>query len=115
MPAEQLPVDQVPAEKVTVPADPGPFVFDPAHIALVLIDMQRDFVEPGGFGETLGNDAGIRRGDLTDVLPGTVRVAQLLDSAAGHRADPALHRAADRRAGIRLGYLRRTRWPSSSQ
>jgi nicotinamidase-related amidase len=41
---------------VTVPADPYPFVFDPAHAALLVIDMQRDFVEPGGFGETLGND-----------------------------------------------------------
>jgi nicotinamidase-related amidase len=39
-----------------VPADPYPYAFDPAHAALVLIDMQRDFVEPGGFGETLGND-----------------------------------------------------------
>ncbi|HEY3881878.1 MAG TPA: isochorismatase family cysteine hydrolase [Trebonia sp.] len=41
---------------VTVAADPYPYVFDPAHTALMLIDMQRDFVEPGGFGETLGND-----------------------------------------------------------
>ncbi len=41
---------------VTVPADPYPFVFDPAHAGLLVIDMQRDFVEPGGFGETLGND-----------------------------------------------------------
>jgi nicotinamidase-related amidase len=39
-----------------VPADPYPYAFDPARTALVLIDMQRDFVEPGGFGETLGND-----------------------------------------------------------
>jgi nicotinamidase-related amidase len=44
------------AGPVTVPADPYPFEFDPAHTALLLIDMQRDFVEPGGFGETLGND-----------------------------------------------------------
>jgi nicotinamidase-related amidase len=41
---------------VTVPAAPYPFVFDPARTALLVIDMQRDFVESGGFGETLGND-----------------------------------------------------------
>ena len=35
---------------------PYPFTFDPATTALVVIDMQRDFLEPGGFGETLGND-----------------------------------------------------------
>jgi len=43
-------------DTVTVPADPSPFAFDPARTALLVIDMQRDFVEPGGFGETLGND-----------------------------------------------------------
>ena len=40
----------------TIQARPFAFSFDPAHTALVIIDMQRDFVEPGGFGETLGND-----------------------------------------------------------
>ncbi len=39
-----------------VDARPYPFTFDPATTALVVIDMQRDFLEPGGFGETLGND-----------------------------------------------------------
>jgi nicotinamidase-related amidase len=39
-----------------VPAEPTPFGFELAHTALVIIDMQRDFCEPGGFGETLGND-----------------------------------------------------------
>jgi nicotinamidase-related amidase len=39
-----------------VAAAPFPFRFDVAHTALVIIDMQRDFVEPGGFGASLGND-----------------------------------------------------------
>jgi biuret amidohydrolase len=41
---------------ITVPAEPFPYPFDPAHVALLCIDFQRDFVEPGGFGESLGND-----------------------------------------------------------
>jgi len=40
----------------TVAAQPYPYDFDPARTALVIIDMQRDFVEPGGFGHALGND-----------------------------------------------------------
>jgi nicotinamidase-related amidase len=39
----------------TVAAKPYAFEFDPAKLALVIIDMQRDFIEPGGFGEALGN------------------------------------------------------------
>jgi len=40
----------------TVEAQPGPFTFAPESTALLVIDMQRDFLEPGGFGESLGND-----------------------------------------------------------
>ena len=41
---------------LAIEAEPYPFSFDPAHAALLIIDMQRDFLEPGGFGEMLGND-----------------------------------------------------------
>ena len=40
----------------TVAAQPFDYQFEPAHTALLIIDMQRDFVEPGGFGASLGND-----------------------------------------------------------
>jgi nicotinamidase-related amidase len=59
---------------IRVPAIPYEFDFDPATTALILIDMQRDFLEPGGFGESLGNDIS----KLARVVP---PLKTLLDSA----------------------------------
>jgi biuret amidohydrolase len=42
--------------RVIAGARPFPFAFDPGKAAVIVIDMQRDFVERGGFGESLGND-----------------------------------------------------------
>jgi nicotinamidase-related amidase len=79
------------ASRRTVAAQPGPFVFDPERTALIVIDMQRDFVEPGGFGETLGNDVGLLRAvipPLQTVLAAT-RAAGLtvIHTREGHLPD----------------------------
>ncbi len=49
------------AGSLAAEADPYPYVFVPDQTALLVIDMQRDFVEPGGFGESLGNDVSLLR------------------------------------------------------
>ena len=46
-------------------AEPYEFEFDPRTTALVMIDFQRDFVDPGGFGEALGNDVSLLRRAVT--------------------------------------------------
>jgi len=62
---------------IKVSAEPYPFTFDHAHVALLCIDFQRDFVEPGGFGESLGNDVSL----LRSTIEPTRRV---LDAARRH-------------------------------
>ena len=64
------------APYLDIAALPFPFRLPLRHTALILIDMQRDFILPGGFGESLGNDVGR--------LADTVQVARrLLDWCRG--------------------------------
>jgi nicotinamidase-related amidase len=81
----------VPADQLTVRAKPGPFRFEPAHTALVVIDMQRDFVEPGGFGETLGNDVSLLRAvipPLQQVLAASRAAGMaIIHTREGHQPD----------------------------
>jgi nicotinamidase-related amidase len=58
---------------IAVPAQPYPYPLDPAHTALVVIDMQRDFIEEGGFGDSLGNDVA----RLEAIIPTTAALIAL--------------------------------------
>lgn len=66
-----------------IAAEPFALDLDPAATALIVIDMQRDFIEPGGFGAALGNDVT----PLQAIIP---TVARLI---AGFRAAglPVIH------------------------
>jgi biuret amidohydrolase len=74
-----------------VDAQPYPFVLDPAAAALVIIDMQRDFLEPGGFGAALGNDVSYLRTAIapTGRVLGACRAAGMMvvHTREGHRPD----------------------------
>jgi biuret amidohydrolase len=67
----------------SIAAKPYEYAFDPAHLALVVIDMQRDFLEPGGFGAALGND-------VSRLAPAVAPIAALL-AAFRKRGLPIVH------------------------
>jgi nicotinamidase-related amidase len=74
-------------------ADPFSLPFDAQTTVLIIIDMQRDFVEPGGFGEALGNNVSLVRGAIVSswkVLK-AARDSKLLiiHTREGYRADLA--------------------------
>lgn len=55
-----------------IDAQPFAFAFKPETMALVVIDMQRDFAEPGGFGASLGNDVS----RVTAIVPTVKRLIE---------------------------------------
>ena len=64
-------------------AEPFPFTFDVNTTALIVIDMQRDFIEYGGFGTALGNDVT----PLQTIVPATARLL----AAARIAGMPVIH------------------------
>jgi nicotinamidase-related amidase len=79
--------------RLAVRASPSVFEFYGDQVALVCIDFQRDFLEPGGFGEALGNDVSL----LRSAIPPTRSMLDLfrdrgwtiIHTREGHRADLA--------------------------
>ena len=95
---------------IDVSAQPYTYSFDPETTALLVIDMQRDFVEPGGFGAALGNDVS----RLAAIVPTVrdllgwcrARGVRVIHTREGHRPDLADCPPAKRRRGnakIRIG------------
>ena len=75
----------------SIDAQPASIAVDTANCALVIIDMQRDFLEPGGFGEALGNDVSQLRKIVAPLraLLSAARDARLtvIHTREGHRPD----------------------------
>jgi nicotinamidase-related amidase len=76
---------------VTIKAEPQPLAIAPERTALIIIDMQRDFLEPGGFGETLGNDVSLLKAAVEPckAMLAAARDAGILviHTREGHRPD----------------------------
>jgi biuret amidohydrolase len=64
---------------IELDANPFAYRFDPERTALVIIDMQRDFIEPGGFGASLGNDVSL----LSAIVPACRAVLAAWREAGG--------------------------------
>src|ERR1700747_1804899 len=77
---------------LTIDAEPYEYTFLPSENVLLIIDMQRDFLEPGGFGEMLGNDVSQLRRTIEPNI-------QLLAAWRAH-GFPVLHTPEGRRPAL---------------
>jgi nicotinamidase-related amidase len=73
---------------ITIEAQPTPFSFDPAHTALIMIDMQRDFIEPGGAADHGGENVAATQA-IVPYVQNAVRFArehglQVVHTREGH-------------------------------
>ena len=76
---------------ISVASEPYAFELVPAACALLIIDMQRDFLEPGGFGAMLGNDVAQLRGTVAPnqrlLAAWRARDLTVIHTREGHRPD----------------------------
>jgi len=76
---------------IAIEAEPEPVTIDANKTAVVIIDMQRDFLEPGGFGESLGNDVSLLKRAVAPcqaLLSLARRIGMLvIHTREGHRPD----------------------------
>ncbi len=79
------------SKTIQIAAEPEPVSVAPGRTALVIIDMQRDFLEPGGFGAALGNDVSLLKAAVApcQAVLAAARAAGMLviHTREGHRAD----------------------------
>jgi nicotinamidase-related amidase len=74
-----------------IEAEPEAIPINWDRAAIVIIDMQRDFLEPGGFGETLGNDVSLLAKTIKPIKSLLDRARQkgilVIHTREGHRPD----------------------------
>ena len=97
--------------QVRIEAEPYPIQIDVARTALVIIDMQRDFLEPGGFGAALGNDVSLLAAAIEPIRAVLQAARQygmlVIHTREGHRPDlsdlPANKQWRSRQIGAGIG------------